>query len=137
SRRGRSGLSRVDAGAREEGTGTDGNAHLAEEKFRLPTPSTAPAIRPASPRAAFTRCARSSRRRGQHGSRTRVAHAELESGRSRAARTGGVRSVGWSTRQLAELTGTTVNTIRHYHAVRSEEHTSELQSRENLVCRLL
>lgn len=28
-----------------------------------------------------------------------------------------MRSVGWSTRQLAELTGTTVNTIRHYHAV--------------------
>src|SRR5690606_41665382 len=26
---------------------------------------------------------------------------------------------------------------RHEHAARSEEHTSELQSRENLVCRLL
>src|SRR5690606_40761597 len=27
--------------------------------------------------------------------------------------------------------------IAPHHAVRSEEHTSELQSRENLVCRLL
>src|SRR5690606_40547128 len=27
--------------------------------------------------------------------------------------------------------------VAGYHAVRSEEHTSELQSRENLVCRLL
>src|SRR5690606_40561039 len=25
----------------------------------------------------------------------------------------------------------------HYYVIRSEEHTSELQSRENLVCRLL
>src|SRR5690606_41543803 len=30
-----------------------------------------------------------------------------------------------------------VSTPDHMHAVRSEEHTSELQSRENLVCRLL
>src|SRR5690606_42049607 len=29
------------------------------------------------------------------------------------------------------------NWRRHYLALRSEEHTSELQSRENLVCRLL
>src|SRR5690606_41102965 len=28
-------------------------------------------------------------------------------------------------------------TFRRQHKVRSEEHTSELQSRENLVCRLL
>src|SRR5690606_41939608 len=27
--------------------------------------------------------------------------------------------------------------VAHLHALRSEEHTSELQSRENLVCRLL
>src|SRR5690606_41224343 len=27
--------------------------------------------------------------------------------------------------------------VRHPHRTRSEEHTSELQSRENLVCRLL
>jgi DNA-binding transcriptional MerR regulator len=25
--------------------------------------------------------------------------------------------VAWSTRELAELTGTTVNTIRHYHRI--------------------
>src|SRR5436309_11824793 len=29
------------------------------------------------------------------------------------------------------------NNFMHAHDVRSEEHTSELQSRENLVCRLL
>src|SRR2546430_4993324 len=29
------------------------------------------------------------------------------------------------------------NTFRVIHAVRSEEHTSELQSQSNLVCRLL
>src|SRR5436309_6142273 len=29
------------------------------------------------------------------------------------------------------------NSRRHFFAARSEEHTSELQSRENLVCRLL
>src|SRR5690606_39663268 len=37
--------------------------------------------------------------------------------------------------------GLTVNqikeTLMHVYAYRSEEHTSELQSRENLVCRLL
>src|SRR2546430_9437119 len=27
--------------------------------------------------------------------------------------------------------------LRHYHPARSEEHTSELQSQSNLVCRLL
>src|SRR5690606_31523443 len=33
--------------------------------------------------------------------------------------------------------GTLENAIEYEYAVRSEEHTSELQSRENLVCRLL
>src|SRR5690606_41076652 len=42
----------------------------------------------------------------------------------------------------AELDGfyldvVSVRDVRHVHAARSEEHTSELQSRENLVCRLL
>src|SRR5690606_40072292 len=39
-----------------------------------------------------------------------------------------------------ELLRATVNTVFHLdanRAERSEEHTSELQSRENLVCRLL
>src|SRR5690606_40121204 len=31
----------------------------------------------------------------------------------------------------------TVRLVTRAHAMRSEEHTSELQSRENLVCRLL
>src|SRR5690606_41880948 len=30
-----------------------------------------------------------------------------------------------------------INIFEHCHGLRSEEHTSELQSRENLVCRLL
>src|SRR6266511_1030062 len=37
----------------------------------------------------------------------------------------------------AWLTGTTLPAIYERPGVRSEEHTSELQSRENLVCRLL
>src|SRR5690606_41744661 len=37
---------------------------------------------------------------------------------------------GWRSRRAPGLPG-------HWTAVRSEEHTSELQSRENLVCRLL
>src|SRR5690606_41338433 len=37
----------------------------------------------------------------------------------------------------ARLRGRTVGTGRAADAARSEEHTSELQSRENLVCRLL
>src|SRR2546430_9094516 len=38
-----------------------------------------------------------------------------------------------------ELAGTLFrsSSIHHYHLVRSEEHTSELQSQSNLVCRLL
>src|SRR2546427_12791703 len=34
-------------------------------------------------------------------------------------------------------THTTVSAVAHYRAKRSEEHTSELQSQSNLVCRLL
>src|SRR5690606_40236810 len=50
-------------------------------------------------------------------------------------------------REIYELTGVSVTTIGRVartlergaggYALRSEEHTSELQSRENLVCRLL
>src|SRR5690606_39781425 len=43
-------------------------------------------------------------------------------------------------RQLQSLAGVTADLIGQRRAVvesRSEEHTSELQSRENLVCRLL
>src|SRR5690606_42098533 len=39
---------------------------------------------------------------------------------------------GWMVAQLAERNRNAENTLD-----RSEEHTSELQSRENLVCRLL
>src|SRR5690606_39552652 len=43
---------------------------------------------------------------------------------------------------IAIISGRAIATIDHYlhplkAAIRSEEHTSELQSRENLVCRLL
>src|SRR2546427_1836530 len=38
-------------------------------------------------------------------------------------------------RQLQALTGT--ENLAFYDAIRSEEHTSELQSQSNLVCRLL
>src|SRR5690606_10203403 len=40
---------------------------------------------------------------------------------------------------LREATGATINKNRIFldDIIRSEEHTSELQSRENLVCRLL
>src|SRR5690606_40317855 len=37
---------------------------------------------------------------------------------------------------IGDLPGAAVVLLRHPH-LRSEEHTSELQSRENLVCRLL
>src|SRR5690606_40979652 len=37
----------------------------------------------------------------------------------------------------AAVFGSTGNPARHARIQRSEEHTSELQSRENLVCRLL
>src|SRR5690606_40764005 len=44
-------------------------------------------------------------------------------------------------KRLAEITGMHYAFVRHFPyqggAYRSEEHTSELQSRENLVCRLL
>src|SRR5690606_41610191 len=41
----------------------------------------------------------------------------------------------WPERTLVLDSGEVVNTTRYGN--RSEEHTSELQSRENLVCRLL
>src|SRR5207302_9726095 len=75
-----------------------------------------------------------------------LAHAKITDWRSAAcltetaARNTAVRLTGerqvWSARTAGEATrisraGATA------HAARSEEHTSELQSRENLVCRLL
>src|SRR5207253_5863556 len=38
---------------------------------------------------------------------------------------------------LARLPGLEANRLRHLLTIRSEEHTSELQSRGHLVCRLL
>src|SRR5690606_41707117 len=56
--------------------------------------------------------------------------------KSPAARPGrpALQSAPWPRRRL-KLLG--VSPVRRRKAVRSEEHTSELQSRENLVCRLL
>src|SRR5690606_40822881 len=51
--------------------------------------------------------------------------------RRRARRIPGFRS-GWAAPDAARACE-----WRHRNATRSEEHTSELQSRENLVCRLL
>src|SRR5690606_41920641 len=46
--------------------------------------------------------------------------------------------IAFSAAALSLLIGTTVGVIAGYNqGGRSEEHTSELQSRENLVCRLL
>src|SRR5690606_41191302 len=42
-----------------------------------------------------------------------------------------------TSRYKLALTGSTFQALRDHHPNRSEEHTSELQSRENLVCRLL
>src|SRR5690606_9541228 len=42
-----------------------------------------------------------------------------------------------STRKFNEKAGSLDNTVVLVISARSEEHTSELQSRENLVCRLL
>src|SRR5690606_40978901 len=39
-------------------------------------------------------------------------------------------------KQLLQLTGSILTPRREVKSFRSEEHTSELQSRENLVCRL-
>src|SRR5436309_9031488 len=40
-------------------------------------------------------------------------------------------------RRRAQIVETAVGARADEHAIRSEEHTSELQSREKLVCRLL
>src|SRR2546427_12202305 len=42
-----------------------------------------------------------------------------------------------STAQAPTITAVTPNAVRRGTTVRSEEHTSELQSQSNLVCRLL
>src|SRR5690606_41608636 len=39
--------------------------------------------------------------------------------------------------EMAEVAATTISGEQKFFSGRSEEHTSELQSRENLVCRLL
>src|SRR5690606_39886618 len=46
------------------------------------------------------------------------------------------RRTGREPRTGARLVRRADRQLRRHHAVRSEEHTSELQSRENLVCRL-
>src|SRR5690606_41939220 len=46
----------------------------------------------------------------------------------------------WTSRAfrfVAAIATISASPTRHFRATRSEEHTSELQSRENLVCRLL
>src|SRR5690606_40416222 len=65
-------------------------------------------------------------RRGFRGLRGRARERLRARARRRARRTPRVRRTR-STRHLS----------RFRRAIRSEEHTSELQSRENLVCRLL
>src|SRR5690606_39446344 len=54
---------------------------------------------------------------------------------------GGISGVVLGTEQLNLIMHNTIYVPGHFHgtvvAGRSEEHTSELQSRENLVCRLL
>src|SRR5690606_40219596 len=48
-----------------------------------------------------------------------------------------VQRFGGSTYMQGRNSATGSNWSQQSHTVRSEEHTSELQSRENLVCRLL
>src|SRR2546422_7202482 len=49
---------------------------------------------------------------------------------------GGIRSLNVTLRQLLDLYAC-IRPVRYFEGVRSEEHTSELQSRLHLVCRLL
>src|SRR3712207_7082158 len=44
---------------------------------------------------------------------------------------------GWASTQTLVLGAVAVVLLAAYHLARSEEHTSELQSRQYLVCRLL
>src|SRR2546427_2192423 len=53
------------------------------------------------------------------------------------SRNSAVRIVALLTRYLREHHVEVVHTHRYKESVRSEEHTSELQSQSNLVCRLL
>src|SRR5690606_41462686 len=54
-------------------------------------------------------------------------------------------AISWAVRSRSEKSSNTMNTVPTFGVLvpcnalkpRSEEHTSELQSRENLVCRLL
>src|SRR3712207_6864675 len=66
-------------------------------------------------------------------SRHRVAKALAVAGGQVRQRRDDVGQVGTGGLQVAGL----VDTGRDQHRVRSEEHTSELQSRQYLVCRLL
>src|SRR5258708_27246886 len=47
------------------------------------------------------------------------------------------RKVAWLARQFAVTTLPSVSSLRALRQLRSEEHTSELQSPDHLVCRLL
>src|SRR5690606_18132204 len=50
---------------------------------------------------------------------------------------GATRVFAWPTAEVAVMGHVAAVRILHRRRLRSEEHTSELQSRENLVCRLL
>src|SRR3712207_8573717 len=49
----------------------------------------------------------------------------------------GIESVIWHMEALNKFTMKALNDTQHSLSLRSEEHTSELQSRQYLVCRLL
>src|SRR5690606_39350687 len=58
--------------------------------------------------------------------------------RARHRHSSGVSVAGWTgARSAGPVMATSADSSSLSHVARSEEHTSELQSRENLVCRLL
>src|SRR5699024_12761328 len=71
----------------------------------------------------------SARARGRIGGRPRVNKRDIE----RAVKL--YESEAYSGKEITEMTGISKATLYRY--IRSEEHTSELQSRFDLVCRLL
>src|SRR5690606_41510182 len=70
-----------------------------------------------------------------YGSRNRAT--ELEAGTAVTAQAQALRAMGHEVREQPFPSGTHVIRWTQNGLERSEEHTSELQSRENLVCRLL